>query len=351
MNLFFIKQLLAALLGALFFGAAIVASTFLIFPVENWRELSEGEMFGVPYPLWIVSIIAAGGITAGVSYWTIYRNKLQQINDRLEELVRGEKLSIEEDTEHPDLSGINKLLQELETQAVKQTELSQRLATERAEEREKGLQEVVLQERNRLARELHDSVSQQLFAASMMMSAINEGNPPEDPAMRKQLGLIEKMIDQSQLEMRALLLHLRPAALREKPLGEGIAELLSELRDKVPMEIDWKIEPLKLEKGVEDHLFRILQEAVSNALRHSKAEKLTVILMERDNIIILRVADNGKGFNVTKESSKSSYGLKNMYERAIEIGGSMKIVSVENEGSRLEVKIPQRKTTGGGKID
>ena len=83
--------------------------------------------------------------------------------------------------------------------------------------------------------------------------------------------MVEQMIHQSQLEMRALLLHLRPVALKGKNLQEGMKELLVELAQKVPLDIEWKIEDMSLDKGIEDHLFRILQESVSNTLRHAKA--------------------------------------------------------------------------------
>src|SRR5690606_36376116 len=163
----------------------------------------------------------------------------------------------------------------------------------RAVEREQSLQEVVLQERNRLARDLHDAVSQQLFAASMMMSAINEGNAPQDAKLKKQLQMVERMIHQSQMEMRALLLHLRPVALKGKSLQEGVEELLMELTEKVSMKVEWKVESFTLDKGIEDQLYRILQEAVSNTLRHSNAEFLQVLLILRHDNIILRIVDDG----------------------------------------------------------
>ena len=83
-----------------------------------------------------------------------------------------------------------------------QAKRSQRLATEKVEKQEPRIQEIISQERNRLARELHDSVSQQLFAASMMMSAINETKVEADDYESKQLKMVEAMIHQSQLEMR-----------------------------------------------------------------------------------------------------------------------------------------------------
>jgi NarL family two-component system sensor histidine kinase LiaS len=222
---------------------------------------------------------------------------------------------------------------------LEQTKLSQKLANEKAEDQEKRIQEMVSQERNRLARELHDSVSQQLFAASMMMSAITESRALSDDRETKQLKLIEETIHQSQLEMRALLLHLRPAALKGKSLQEGVQELLMELMQKVTMSIKWKVEPIPLDKGVEDHLFRILQESVSNTLRHAKATSLDVLLIKRDDFVIMRVSDDGVGFEVD-EGKTGSYGLQNMHERAVEIGGTLKIVSLKNKGTRLEVKVP-----------
>jgi NarL family two-component system sensor histidine kinase LiaS len=197
------------------------------------------------------------------------------------------------------------------------------------------VQEIVSQERNRLARELHDSVSQQLFAASMLMSAITESNLTLQDSEAKQLKMVEKMINQSQLEMRALLLHLRPAALKGKSLQAGMKELMNELAQKVPLELNWKIEGFELDKGIEDHLFRILQESVSNTLRHANATALDVLLIS----IILRIVDNGVGFDVEKEKV-GSYGLQNMYERAVEIGGLLKIISLPDKGTKLEVKVP-----------
>jgi two-component system, NarL family, sensor histidine kinase LiaS len=153
------------------------------------------------------------------------------------------------------------------------------------------------------------------------------------------LKMVEEMIHQSQLEMRALLLHLRPVALKGKTLQEGMEELLIELSQKVTMEIKWKIEDFPLDKGIEDHLFRILQESVSNTLRHAKSTTLEVLLIQRDEFVIMRVVDDGIGFDV-EEAKAGSYGMQNMYERAIEVGGSMKIISLKNSGTRLEVKVP-----------
>src|SRR5699024_8784335 len=104
-------------------------------------------------------------------------------------------------------------------------------------------------------------------------------------------------------------------------------------------------EEFPIDKGVEDQLFRILQESVSNTLRHAKATTLHVMLIERDETIIMRTVDNGIGFDM-RGGKTSSYGLQNMRERAFEIGGTCKVISLPNEGTRLEVKVPTLRKEG-----
>ncbi len=213
----------------------------------------------------------------------------------------------------------------------------QRITDERSEAQDRIIQERIVQERQRLARELHDSVSQQLFAASMLLSSITEQN--DKLAEQKPLKQVERMVQQAQLEMRALLLHLRPAALANKSLAEGLEELLEELKEKVTFDIRFRLEEVTLSKGAEDHLFRIAQETLSNTLRHAQATEVDVLFIERDSLAIFRVQDNGIGFK-DSDGKGGSYGLQNVKERAIEIGGSCKIVSVPSQGTIVEVKLP-----------
>ncbi|AWE06855.1 sensor histidine kinase [Lysinibacillus sp. 2017] len=213
----------------------------------------------------------------------------------------------------------------------------QRLSHEKVETNDAIVQERLLAERQRLARELHDSVSQQLFAASMLLSALTEQE--ENEKAQKQLGQVEKIVQQAQLEMRALLLHLRPVALHNKSLAEGLEDLILELQEKVYFNIDYQIEEIALTKAEEDHLFRIAQEALSNTLRHAKASEVELLFIARDQLAILRIQDNGLGFDVEGDKT-TSYGLRNIAERAVEIGCTVKIISVPDEGTLVEVKVP-----------
>lgn len=222
----------------------------------------------------------------------------------------------------------------------------QRLSNEKVEANDTVVQERLLAERQRLARELHDSVSQQLFAASMLLSAMTEQEQEEAP--KKQLAQVEKVVQQAQLEMRALLLHLRPIALHNKTLAEGLEDLILELQEKVYFHIDYQIEEIPLSKAEEDHLFRIAQEALSNTLRHAKASEMELHFIERDQFAILRIQDNGLGFDVDGDKM-SSYGLRIIAERAVEIGCTYKIVSIQDQGTIVEVKVPLKRE--GDKYD
>ncbi|GIO23232.1 sensor histidine kinase [Oceanobacillus sp. J11TS1] len=336
-----IRYVLLSIACSFILAVSMVLLTFITFSIDDalgWKVLWQGKIGDVSFLLTVFAFsITFGSIIGAIIGW-YWKGILKQIEKMLIGIIQGDRHPEMEEVPK-ELDAISNRMNQLQEKLRAQTEHAQRIATERANEREQSLQDVVVQERNRLARELHDSVSQQLFAASMLMSAINEAGPPEDPALNKQLTMVEKMIHQSQLEMRALLLHLRPVALKGKSLQEGVEGLLHELTQKVPLEIDAKVEEFKIDKGVEDQLFRIFQESISNTLRHAKATKLQVLLIERDENIILRVADDGVGFQAEAVKT-SSYGMQNMRERAYEVGGILKIISLPNEGTRLEVKVP-----------
>ncbi|WP_221568484.1 sensor histidine kinase [Alkalihalobacillus sp. TS-13] len=331
------RQVLLGLAISLTLLTFMVGVFFFAFPLNDWSLLWSRKIVDLPFILFATFASILIGLVFGFSSGVYWRKQLDQVETGLSQIGQGRPVEAANGkTKTQEFEGIWLHLEKVQQHISEQTKLSQKLANEKAENQEKRIQKVVSEERNRLARELHDSVSQQLFAASMLMSAVNEST---DTGERKQLKLVEEMIHQSQLEMRALLLHLRPVALKGKTLEEGIKELLVELSQKVPLEIDWKLEPIPLKKGVEDHLFRILQESVSNTLRHAKANVLEVICIEREGTVLMRVVDDGVGFDV-KTSKAGSYGLQNMHERALELGGTLKIISVPNKGTRLEVRIP-----------
>lgn len=327
---------------SLFFTALFAAIIFSILIVLlglpsalTWSVLWEDFVAGLPFGIWLLALVLA--LSGGIAWWaeSLSRSKVQEVEDIFQALLRNEDQTVIEAAHMKTLpanlsNSILKLQKLLESQRRSLT----RISNERAETQDKLIQERLVMERQRLARELHDSVSQQLFAASMLLSSMTEQNEASPGLLQT-----EKMVQQAQLEMRALLLHLRPAALHDKSLRQGLFELVSELREKVYFTIEHKLEEVPLPKGAEDHLFRIAQETLSNTLRHSKATEVHILFVERDDFAILRIQDNGVGFE-SEQSKSTSYGLKHIEERAIEIGATSKIVSVPSEGTIVEVKVP-----------
>lgn len=326
-------------LSFLFIAIATVYIYFLLgLPLEeSWFAFYELQFAEVPLGLWILNTVLL--LAWGIAIWTSFlgSSKEKAIEQRLTGLIDTE---LEADSIGKFSPRMDRAIGTVSTVIHTQRKSLQRIIDERAEAQDKLIQERIIQERQRLARELHDSVSQQLFAASMLLSAITESN--EDAVAQKPVLQVERIVQQAQLEMRALLLHLRPAALNNKSLAEGLEELLVELREKVLFDIRFRLEEVTLSKGAEDHLFRIAQETLSNTLRHAQATEVDVLFVERDGLAIFRVQDNGVGFK-DSDGKGGSYGLQNVKERAIEIGGTCKIVSVPSQGTIVEVKLPARK--------
>ncbi|MEK4629346.1 sensor histidine kinase [Solibacillus sp. FSL R7-0682] len=300
---------------------------------EKWAFLLEKTSYGLP--LAGIFIISASSISFFLALWMSISIKLKENSTTryVKKVADPDFAKMLKKTS----GSLKKALRDANDLIETQRSSLQRLASEKVETNDAIVQERLLAERQRLARELHDSVSQQLFAASMLLSALTEQE--NDAQSQKQLGQVEKIVQQAQLEMRALLLHLRPVALRNKSLAEGLEDLIVELQEKVYFQIDYQIEEISLSKTEEDHLFRIAQEALSNTLRHAKATEVELLLIARDQLAILRIQDNGLGFH-NEGDKTSSYGLKNIAERAVEIGCTYKIVSVPNEGTIVEVKVP-----------
>ncbi|WP_141504427.1 sensor histidine kinase [Paenibacillus luteus] len=198
----------------------------------------------------------------------------------------------------------------------------------------------VIEERQRLARELHDAVSQQLFAISMTATAVSRTIERDWERAKRQVQLIEEMAAVAQSEMRALLLHLRPVHLDGKNLGQALTVLVDELKQKVPMIITLEVdETIVLAPNAEDHLFRIAQEALSNTLRHSKADRMEIKLIRTEKQVHMSLKDSGVGFDL-EAKKQTSYGLLTMEERVIEIGGSLQMISKPGEGTAILIWVP-----------
>lgn len=214
-----------------------------------------------------------------------------------------------------------------------------------AAENEQLLQETkitaISEERQRLARDLHDAVSQQLFAISMMSATaakIAESHPNKTNKLIKEISLSATT---AQSEMRALLLQLRPLTLQNETLSQALKSLSLELEGRQTIKVDTRIDDVELPKNIENQLFRIAQEGLSNVLRHSKATRMEISLKvsHTNHRVLLTIQDNGTGFNID-DTPNSSMGIRSIKERSILLGGTAQWLSVPGKGTKLEVRIP-----------
>lgn len=201
-------------------------------------------------------------------------------------------------------------------------------------------EEIIEKERKRIARDLHDTVSQELFAAHMILSGVSQQALKLDrEKMQTQLQSVAAILETAQKDLRVLLLHLRPVELEEKSLVEGIQILLKELEDKSDLKVSLKQNVSKLPKKIEEHIFRILQELISNTLRHAQASCLDVYLYQTDVELQLKVVDNGIGFQLGSLDDLS-YGLRNIKERVEDMAGNIQLLTAPKQGLAVDIRIP-----------
>ena len=214
-------------------------------------------------------------------------------------------------------------------------------AVQKAENQSLVKEEAIIEkERKRIARDLHDTVSQELFAAHMILSGVSQQALKLDrEKMQTQLQSVAAILETAQKDLRVLLLHLRPVELEEKSLIEGIQILLKELEDKSDLKVSLKQNVSKLPKKIEEHIFRILQELISNTLRHAQASCLDVYLYQTDVELQLKVVDNGIGFQLGSLDDLS-YGLRNIKERVEDMAGTVQLLTAPKQGLAVDIRIP-----------
>lgn len=222
---------------------------------------------------------------------------------------------------------------------VDQVQALRRLAEDRAVLAQRAERVAVLEERQRLARELHDTVSQELFGLAMLLGAIRQLLPPEAFVAQRQLTQAEEVARRAQATMRALIRALRPVELAGQTLAAALLALKREIeeREGIAVRLDSQV-PDTLPPAVEDVLFRIAQEAVANAVRHGHPSAITIRAEARDPDVVLTVSDDGVGFDPVRVSEH--VGIPGMRERLAEVGGRLVLWSLPGQGTRVEARIP-----------
>jgi NarL family two-component system sensor histidine kinase LiaS len=197
----------------------------------------------------------------------------------------------------------------------------------------------LLEERNRLARELHDTVKQETFATLMQVRAARNLLERDPATARQHLEQAEELIKTSQQELGLMITELRPSALEGQGLAEALSDYLANWSQhaRIPAEIQVQNER-RLPLDVEQTLFRVAQEALSNVARHSRASVATVRLAFEAGQVTLSIADNGVGFD--PDANGNGFGLQSMRDRMAAIGGSLVVQAVPEGGAAITVSVP-----------
>lgn len=248
-------------------------------------------------------------------------------------------------------SGVYQEFNNMSEAVEKKMQLLQQLGEQEVVEKEQAAEKAVLEERRRLARDLHDTVSQQLFAIHMSASSLPkvlELNRAQADMVMSQL---IQMSNTAQKQMRALIAQLRPMELMGKTLAEALDQWFPDycrqngLKGVKDVDIQGNVSEAK-----EHQLFLIIQEAMANIVKHAEAGMVSLSLREGTHRIVLSISDDGQGF-VNGHPKQGSYGLMTMSERAEKLGGNVEIISKPGAGTTIRAHIPKFEDNQGGSRD
>ncbi len=197
-----------------------------------------------------------------------------------------------------------------------------------------------LEARNRFARDLHDSVKQQVFATSMQIAtakALVQQKPDDAEAHLTQA---HELVRQAQKELNVLIHEMRPAALEDKGLAKALREYAVKWSEgsEIPSEVHIRGEreiPLETEQTI----FRVAQEALANVAKHSGAQSVELDLFYTPEDLTLSITDDGHGFDPTQNPGEG-FGLQSMQERSVRRGGDLNVESTPGKGTRITCVVP-----------
>lgn len=322
------------LLNFIISGCVIIFILWLGLMNGVWYEGWNWWLYGIVTVL-IVSMIT--GYIAGVRQ----QRRLDVLHESMMQVTKGDwsvRITDQDDLSYARVYNDFNLMMSTLEQKLK---LLQRLSEQQLIDHERESEAVVQEERKRLARDLHDTVSQQLFAMHMASSSLPK-------VMEMDMERAKLVVDQlimishtAQRQMRGLIAQLRPIELDGRTLEEALNRWFPDycnqngLRGKIEIQVQ-----SALSEAIEHQCFLMVQEAMANVVKHAQARQVSLSLNEMGNRIMLLVVDDGKGFDMNKTAHVGSYGLSTMRERSEKLGGTMEIISQPRAGTTIRVHIP-----------
>ncbi len=298
-------------------GALVIAITVpdRLQPLEGFLNL---------ILLVVIIVTATAGFTGLIFGYLTARGltrRLKGLSVAAERWSRGEFSVLAQDGSEDELGQLGRQLNRMAEQLRNLLQTRQKLA--------------ILEERNRLARDLHDSVKQQVFAVAMQIGASQTLLKRDPSAAEARLKEAQKLVSMAQKELTSLILELRPAGLEGKSIATALRELTKQWMQQTNIAFTLHIEGEEnLPLIVEEALYRVAQEALSNITRHSQATQVHLKLSTRDDEVTLSITDNGQGFD-SAERTGSGVGLLSMQERMKTLGGDVWFESIPGIGTSI----------------
>jgi len=199
----------------------------------------------------------------------------------------------------------------------------------------------VIQERQRLARELHDAVTQSVYSATLLAATGQRAVSAGDWQQAKNfLSRLQTITNQALKELRLLVFELRPSALQNAGLVEALQNRLDAVEQRAGIRVQFLVEnDLNLSEEQETALYRIAIEALNNALKHANAATVSVRLTRQNDDVMLTIHDDGQGFDPLDVDEQGGVGLMSMRERANQFGGQIFIESEPGEGTIVIIRL------------
>ncbi|MCY9509055.1 histidine kinase [Paenibacillus larvae] len=325
-------QLVSYILISNLLTAALLLITFLTFQLQEK---------GILWTILIVLAVLMLSVVVGYKAARTVQRKLDQLQEAMLEVSKGNfssRIKVQSSDPFNDIEQVFNVMAKSMEQRV---QMLQKLGEKSSLSEQETKQEAIMEERRRLARDLHDTVSQELFAIHMSASSlpkICEVNPRGAEHVMQQL---IQMSHHAQKQIRGLISQLRPIELNGSTLEEAIGRWFpeycraNELQGHLEVELN---EPMS--EPIEQQLFLIIQEGMANIVKHAAASEVYLSIHELEHQYVMQLQDNGHGFE-QKSVTSASHGLATMRERSEKLGGTTEIISKQGAGTRVKVQIPK----------
>ena len=311
-------------------GKELLGVFFLVMDLPNTETdfATANTILGV-LPLFLIIFTVAGftGTIFGFIASRGFSRRLAHLKETAESWSQGDFSAYVQDKSGDEIGQLAQRLNKMAEQLQNLVHTRAELAT--------------LEERNRLARDLHDSVKQQVFATVMQLGAAKTMLESDPASAKIHMQEAEQLARQAQQELTGLIQELRPAALESKGLVEALRGFTKDWSRRTGIEAKVMVtgeQPLPLD--LEQPLFRLAQEALANIARHSGATLVSLHLAWQDETVTLTINDNGRGFDTN--ATVYGLGLNSMQERVVQLNGRLIIQSMPEQGTQLTASVPMQ---------